>query len=74
MKLEEKAEKLINKYKMASSGDKILVGFSGGSDSSALLYFLIKKFGRDNIYAAHLNHEIRGDDASDDENFAVGIC
>jgi tRNA(Ile)-lysidine synthase len=74
MSLEEKAVKLIDKYKMISPGDKILAGFSGGSDSSALLYFLIEKYGRGNIYAAHLNHEIRGADAYADEKFAVETC
>lgn len=74
MSLEQKAEKLIDKYKMIYAGDKILVGFSGGSDSSALLHFLIGKFGHENIYAAHLNHEIRGGDAYSDEKFAINTC
>ena len=74
MNLEQKAEKLIDKYKMISAGDKIVAAFSGGSDSSALLHFLITRYGRENIYAAHLNHLIRGSDAYADENFAVMIC
>jgi tRNA(Ile)-lysidine synthase len=74
LSLEQKAEKLIEKYNMIKTGDKILAGFSGGSVSSALLYFLIKKYGRENICAAHLNHEIRGGDAFADEKFAAEIC
>jgi tRNA(Ile)-lysidine synthase len=74
LELEQKAKKLIEKYRLINPGDRILVGFSGGSDSSALLYFLAKEFGRENIYAAHLNHEIRGNDACSDEKFVVETC
>ena len=73
MSLEQKAGELIEKYKMVSPGDKILAGFSGGSDSSALLYFLVRKYGGENICGAHLNHGIRGD-ALADEQFAREIC
>ena len=74
MDLEQKAGKLIDRYKMINAGDKILCAFSGGSDSSALLYFLLKRYGGGNIYAAHFNHGIRGDDADADERFAVEMC
>ena len=49
----------------------ILVGFSGGADSSALLHMLVR-YGRDNqttIYAAHVNHCIRGEEADRDQRF-----
>ncbi|MCL2099159.1 MAG: tRNA lysidine(34) synthetase TilS [Oscillospiraceae bacterium] len=74
MDLEQKAEDFMNKHKMLGAGDKILVGFSGGSDSSALLHFLVEKFGKKNIYAAHLNHSLRGSDSDNDEKFASEIC
>ena len=72
--LEFEAKKLIKEYNMIGDGDNILVAFSGGSDSSALLYFLIKYMGCNKIYAAHLNHMIRGADADADEKFAVEAC
>ena len=74
MDFEQKAAKLIDVYKMTASGDKILAAFSGGSDSSALLHFLVKHYGRENIYAAHFNHAIRGNDADADEAFAIKTC
>ena len=74
MDFEQKVAKLIDAYKMISSEDKILAAFSGGSDSSALLHFLVKQYGRENIYAAHFNHKIRGNDADADEAFAVKTC
>ncbi len=49
----------------------ILVAFSGGADSTALLYMLAA-YARDNggrIYAAHVNHMIRGEEADRDEQF-----
>ena len=74
MKLEQKAQKLIKEYNMIDSRDNILVAFSGGSDSSALLFFMINYIGKDRIFAAHLNHMIRGEEADRDEKFAVGVC
>lgn len=49
----------------------VLVGFSGGADSSLLLLFL-KKFCEENtvsLYAAHIHHGIRGEAADRDEDF-----
>ena len=54
----------------------ILVGFSGGADSSALLHMLCaygKEYGA-TIYAAHINHGIRGDEADRDEDFCKRLC
>ena len=49
----------------------ILVAFSGGADSSALLHILHRysKQSGATIYAAHVNHGIRGEEADRDENF-----
>ena len=49
----------------------ILVGLSGGADSSALL-LMLKIYSEQSgakIYAAHLNHGIRGAEADRDESF-----
>lgn len=49
----------------------ILVAFSGGADSHTLLHILLE-YSRSSgarIYAAHLNHGIRGDEADSDEQF-----
>ncbi|MCL2096707.1 MAG: tRNA lysidine(34) synthetase TilS [Oscillospiraceae bacterium] len=74
MKLEQKAEKLIKEYGMIDDCDNVLAAFSGGSDSSAMLFYLVKKFGVKRVFAAHLNHMIRGDAADGDERFAVETC
>jgi len=74
MNLEQRAKKLIKEYNMIDIKDNILVAFSGGSDSSALLYFLFRNFSENKIYAAHMNHMIRGEEADSDEKFAVETC
>ncbi len=55
----------------------ILAGVSGGADSVALLHCLNAlrlggAFGK--LYAAHLNHGIRGDEARQDAEFVKGLC
>lgn len=54
----------------------IVVGFSGGADSTALLYSLYtlrEKLGI-NLYAAHINHGIRGGTALRDQCFCEEFC
>jgi len=54
----------------------ILVAFSGGADSTALLH-ITARFGAANgvkVYAAHLNHGIRGAEADRDEEFCEAFC
>ena len=54
----------------------ILVGFSGGADSSALL-IMLKVYCDKNgapLYAAHLNHGIRGEEADRDERFCKELA
>lgn len=54
----------------------VLVAFSGGSDSTALLYMMsqcAKAYGF-SLFAAHLNHSIRGEEADRDERFCKELC
>ena len=53
------------------SSTPILVGLSGGADSSALL-LMLRAYSEQSgakIYAAHINHGIRGNEADRDERF-----
>lgn len=54
----------------------VLVGFSGGGDSSALLHILKGYSDKKSIRlcAVHVNHMIRGDEADEDEEFCRGFC
>ena len=63
----------VSPHKLAGSDTSasILIGFSGGADSSALLYMLSEytKSAGCKLYAAHINHGIRGAEADRDEEF-----
>lgn len=74
--VEDKIEAAVSDFDMESKMDGILVGFSGGADSSALLFYLNKRCKRrgTKLYAAHINHMIRGDEADRDEQFCRNIC
>jgi tRNA(Ile)-lysidine synthase len=64
-------EKTITRYNMLKEGDRVVVGVSGGPDSTALLYLLdsLKKEFKLSLFVAHLNHGIRGRSAQKDAEF-----
>lgn len=66
----------IEKYNMISTGDRVVVALSGGADSVSLLDALcsLKEKYNLTIYAAHLNHNLRGEEAERDENFCKILC
>lgn len=69
-------ERTIRKYDLINFGDKIIVALSGGADSVTLfhvLYSLREKYNI-TIYAAHVNHNLRGDEAKRDEDFCRSLC
>lgn len=70
------ALKAIEDNNMLSKGDAVIVALSGGADSVSLLNFLIsiKDSYSLHIFAAHVNHNLRGDEAIDDENFVRELC
>lgn len=66
----------VKKYKMLKGGEFVVVGFSGGADSSALLWALneIKEKLNLRLLAVHINHEIRGKSADEDEAHCKMFC
>ena len=63
--------------KMLADTETVIVGYSGGADSSVLLSFFIylkSRFPKINVVAAHMNHMIRGDEADGDESFCRNFC
>ncbi len=61
---------------LIKTGDNILIGLSGGPDSVFLFHNLreLKEILSFNLYASHINHMYRGEDALHDEKFVSELC
>ncbi len=76
LSFQEKIEKANKDFSLFDGADKILVGLSGGADSTSLVLVLKKlsqKYGF-SLFALHVNHMIRGEEADRDEDFARNLC
>ncbi len=67
-----KVKEYIEKYNMLLPGAPVIVGFSGGADSTALV-FLLHKLGYQ-VTAVHIDHGIRGEEAQRDAAFTRDFC
>ena len=75
MDIKKIAENTVKVHKMLMPGDRVLIGFSGGADSTALLYVmchLAKKYDLE-IACAHVNHQLRKT-ADRDMLFCKNLC
>jgi len=76
MDLTHKVKKTIEKEHLIEDGDNVLVGLSGGIDSTALLYVLaelaIEKHYK--IGVAHVNHLLREDESLRDQAFVERLA
>lgn len=63
--MREKVIYTIETNKMIKCGDGIVVGLSGGPDSVCMLHILnsLRQLYDIKLYAVHLNHMIRGEEA-----------
>lgn len=76
MTLNEKVKQAVGRHEMLTGAKKVIVAYSGGADSSALLWWLCanaSEYGA-TVEAFHLNHGIRGDSADRDERFCRLQC
>jgi hypoxanthine phosphoribosyltransferase len=72
-------EKTMAEYgmdRLAKKKGAVLVGFSGGADSSCLLALMKEWTGKNgtDLYACHVNHLIRGEEADADQHFCEKMC
>lgn len=72
----QKCLKFIRENDLLKNGESVVVGFSGGPDSTFLmiLFLTIQKIFNLKIYAAHLNHRLRGKESDADEEFVKDFC
>lgn len=61
---------------MLKENERVLIGFSGGPDSTALLFALhqLRDILKVKLIALHINHQIRGKSALKDECFCIEFC
>ena len=66
----------LHRYQLLKEGDHILVALSGGPDSVALLLVLqeLKDTLSLGLSAAHVNHQLRGEESEQDEQFVQDLC
>ena len=72
----DSVHKAVSEFNMLKRGDCVIVALSGGADSVSLLYTL-KNMSNElglKLYAAHLNHNLRGAEAKRDEKFCKILC
>jgi len=67
-----KTKKFVEENSLILPQDKICVAYSGGPDSTFLLYFLKENY-KNQIVITHLNHLLRGEDSFLDEVFVRRI-
>lgn len=74
-KILDRARKTIEKYGQLEKGDKVLIAYSGGADSTALLAVLhdLRQEHSLQLALAHFNHLLRRN-AMEDERFVIGVA
>jgi len=76
MNIEERVYRTIRDESLVDAGDHLLVGVSGGIDSSALLFLLYNL--RDSLFfdlaVAHVNHGLRGEESERDQVFVTDLA
>ena len=73
--MRQKILNTIKKYNLIESGDRIVIGVSGGPDSILLLHILneLKKELDFEIFVAHINHMLR-EEADEETEYVIDFC
>ncbi|MCM1025082.1 MAG: tRNA lysidine(34) synthetase TilS [Roseburia sp.] len=75
-KTEERFFSFLEENEMVNSGDRIVLGISGGADSVCLLFLLLeyRKKKDFDLIAVYVNHGLRGAAAAEDGAFVEELC
>ena len=68
----DKIRAYISQNDLLTDGSKVIVGLSGGADSTALLLVLLRLGYR--VHAVHCNFHLRGAESDRDQDFVSGLC
>ena len=76
MDFQKKVLSYCQAHQLITEQDKIVVGISGGADSVCLFLILnyMKKIFNIELFALHVNHQLRGVEADEDETFVKELC
>lgn len=76
MQLDYRIEEFIRRLGLIEKGDRVLIAFSGGPDSTALLYLLRQISARlkFRLCAAYINHQIRPRAAVKELRYCAELC
>ena len=74
--MQKKILNFIAEHRMLERGDRLVIGVSGGADSVCLLRLLCSYRASHELklYAVHVNHGLRGEEAARDEKFVRELC
>ncbi len=70
--MERKIEYAIKTFGMDKAYGRVILGISGGADSTLLLHYFAKR--AEEVLCVHVNHMIRGEEANRDESFCRALC
>lgn len=72
----EQIRKTIEKHDLISDGAHVVLGLSGGPDSVCMFYVLRMLADEMNLrlHAVHVNHQLRGEAAEQDQEFVENLC
>ncbi len=76
VKILQKMIRTISERNLFSKGDSLLLALSGGIDSTAAAHLLasIRKEWDLRLAAAHVNHQLRGEESAGDREFVERLC
>jgi tRNA(Ile)-lysidine synthase len=77
MILQRRVRRTIRRHALIAPGERVVVALSGGADSVALLHLARELEAAGDFVvagAAHLNHQLRGAEADEDERFCAALA